>query len=134
MSNPAIIREFVEVVLNQQQIDRAGEFFHEDVVELVPFPGQGPGLAGVQDVIRGFAAAFPDMHWTVAEQISEGDKVVTRLEWAGTHRGDFAGVPATGKSVGSWGIVIDQLQDGKVKETRILLDTLSLMAQLGALE
>lgn len=133
MDNAAIIRAFIDVILNQQQVHRLGEFYHQDVVEQVPFPGQGPGLAGVQDVIRGFAAAFPDMNWKAAEQIAEGEKVVTRLEWTGTHRGDFAGVPATGNAVSSWGILIDRVENGKVKETRILLDMVGILGQLGAL-
>src|SRR5260221_289632 len=130
-TNASIVRRFVEEVLNQGNIDRTGEFFHEDVVEQVPLPGQGPGLAGLKDVLRGFKAAFPDIHWSIEEQITEGDKVVTRFEWTGTHRAEFFGVPATGRPVKSWGMVIDRVQNGKIKDTRIIMDTLGLMAQLG---
>ncbi len=130
-NNSAIVRGFIEKVLNQGQIDSAGEFFWEDMVEQVPLPGQGPGIAGLKDVLRGLKAAFPDMHWRVEEQISEGDKVVTRFEWTGTHRGVFLGVPATGKAVKVWGAVIDRLVAGKIKDTRIIMDTMGLMMQLG---
>ena len=84
-------------------------------------------------MLAGMRAAFPDMHWTVQEQIAEGDKVVSRFEWTGTHRGQFLSVEPTGRSVQVWGIVIDRLQDGKIKDTRILMDALSLMLQLGAI-
>lgn len=130
-NNSQIIRRFIEEVLNRGNIEATGQFFWEDVVEQVPFPGQGPGLEGLKDVLCGMRIGFPDMHWSVEEQIAEGDKVLTRFEWTGTHRGEFLGVPATGRPVKVWGTVIDRLQDGKIKETRIIMDALGLMMQLG---
>jgi steroid delta-isomerase-like uncharacterized protein len=129
--NSAIIRRFIEEAINQGQIDSAAQFAWEDVVEQVPFPGQGPGLEGLKDVLRGMRAAFPDLHFSVEEQIAEADKVVTRFEWTGTHRGPFLGVTATGRSVKVWGMVIDRLQSGRIKDTRIIMDMLGLMMQLG---
>lgn len=131
-SNSNIVRRFIEEVLNQGKVDAAGQFFWEDMVERVPFPGQGPGLEGLKDVVRGLRAAFPDMHWTVQEQIAEGDKVLSRFDWTGTHRGTFLGVPATDRPVTVWGMVIDRFEGGKIKDTRIIMDTLGLMMQLGA--
>ncbi|MGF6778640.1 steroid delta-isomerase-like uncharacterized protein [Paraburkholderia sp. GAS334] len=101
------------------------------MVEQVPFPGQGPGLEGLKDVLRGMRAAFPDMHWRIEEQLSDADRVLTRFEWTGTHSGAFLGVPATGRPVRVWGMVIDRVQEGKIKESRIIMDTLGLMIQLG---
>jgi steroid delta-isomerase-like uncharacterized protein len=131
-TNSRIVRRFVEEVLNQGKIDLAGKFFWEDMVEQVPLPGQGPGLEGLKEVLRGLRGAFPDMHWSIEEQIAEGDKVLTRFEWTGTHRGVFLGVPATNRPVKVWGMVIDRLQNEKIKDTRIIMDTLGLMMQLGA--
>ena len=131
-NNSTIVKAFVDSVLNKGEIDASGQFFWEDMVEQVPLPGQGPGLAGLKDVLRGMRAAFPDMHWIVEEQIAEGDKVVTRFEWTGTHRAEFFGVPATGRPVKVWGVVIDQLEGGKIKNSRIIMDALGLMMQLGA--
>ena len=130
-SNSNIVRRFIEEVLNQGKVDAAGQFFWEDMVEQVPLPGQGPGLEGLKDVLRGLRSAFPDMHWSVQEQIVEGDKVLSRFEWKGTHRGLFLGVPATDRPVSVWGMVIDRFEGGKIKETRIIMDTLGLMMQLG---
>ena len=76
-------------------------------------------------------AGFPDLYFSVEEQIAESDKVVTRFEWTGTHQGEFLGVAATGRSVKVWGIVIDRLESGRIKDTRIIMDTLGLMMQLG---
>ncbi len=131
--NGAIVRDFVEATINQGRIDSAERFVWEDVVEQVPFPGQGPGLEGLKNVLRGFRAGFPDIHFAIEEQIAEGDKVLSRFEWTGTHRGEFLGVPATGRPVKVWGMVVDRLVDGRIKETRIIMDTLGLMMQLGAI-
>jgi steroid delta-isomerase-like uncharacterized protein len=130
--NGTIVRTFIDLVLNQGKIETSDQFFWEDMVEQVPLPGQGPGLAGLKDTLRGMRAAFPDMHWSVEEQVTEEDKVVTRFEWTGTHCAEFFGVPATGRSVKVWGVVIDRLEGGKIKDTRILMDALGLMMQLGA--
>lgn len=130
-TNSTVVRDFIDEVLNQGKLDQSGNYFWDDMVEQVPLPGQGPGLAGLKDVLHGFRAAFPDMHWSVEEQIEQGDKVLTRFEWTGTHRGTFLGVPATNRSVKVWGMVLDRLQNGKIKNTRIIMDTLGLMIQLG---
>jgi steroid delta-isomerase-like uncharacterized protein len=130
-NNGSLVRQFIEEVLNAGNIEAAGRYFHENVVEQAPFPGQGPGLSGLKDVLSGFRAAFPDMRWSVEEQIEEGDKVVSRFVWSGTHRAEFLGVPATGRRVSVWGIAIDRFVDGKIKDTRIIMDALGLMAQMG---
>ncbi|RAR59321.1 hypothetical protein C7401_111171 [Paraburkholderia unamae] len=127
-----MVRGFIEEVLNQGLIDHADRFFREDMVEHVPFPGQGPGIEGLKDVVRAMRLAFPDMHWRVEEQLTEGDRVLTRFEWTGTHSGPFLGVNATGRSVKVWGMVIDRFDEGRIKETRLIMDTLGLMMQLGA--
>ena len=71
------------------------------------------------------------MAWSVEEQIAEGNKVLTRFLCSGTHRGEFLGIPTTNRVVRVWGMVIDRFEDRKVKSTRMLLDTLSMMQQLG---
>lgn len=131
--NATIVRRFVDEVITQGDIDSAAEFVCEDVVEQVPFPGQGPGLEGLKDVLRGMRAAFPDLIFSIHEQVAEGDKVASRFEWTGTHKGTFLGVPATGRPVRVWGIVIDRLQAGRIQETRIIMDIFGLMMQLGAI-
>jgi steroid delta-isomerase-like uncharacterized protein len=131
--NSDIVRRFIDEVINHGRMDSAGKFVWEDVVEQVPFPGQGPGLEGLKDVLRGMRQAFPDLYFGVEEQISQDDKVLTRFEWTGTHREAFLGVPATGRSVKVWGMVIDRLEAGRIKETRIIMDIFGLMMQLGTI-
>jgi steroid delta-isomerase-like uncharacterized protein len=131
--NAAIVRGFVDEVITKGNIDAAGKYFWEDMVEQVPMPGQGPGLSGLQDAIRMMRTGFPDIVFSIQEQITEGDKVASRFEWTGTHRGEFLGIPATGRPVRVWGIVMDRLEDGRIKDTRILMDTMGMLGQLGVL-
>ena len=131
-ANKFVIRQFIEKTLNRGDMGAAEDYVAEDVIELEPFPGQGPGLSGLKQVLLGMRIAFPDLHWAVEEQIAEADKVLTRFIWTGTHQAAFLGVPAKGRQVAVWGMVIDRLENGKIKETRILMDTLGLMRQMGA--
>jgi len=116
--NATVVRRFADEVITQGQIDRAVEFVWEDVVEQVPLPGQGPGIEGLKDILRAMRAGFSDLVFSIQGQIAEGEKVVSRFEWTGTHQGEFFGVPATGKPVRVWGIVIDRLEAGRIKDTR----------------
>ena len=129
--NKDVIRRFIEEVLNQGRFEQLDELVQEDFVELDLLPGQSPGREGLQEVIRQMRGAFPDMHWVIEETIGEDDKVCTRFTWTGTHRGPFMGVPATGRRVTVKGVVIDRLHSGKMADSRILMDTLGLMQQLG---
>jgi steroid delta-isomerase-like uncharacterized protein len=129
--NASIVRRFTQEVITQGEIDSAAQFVWEDVVEQVPLPGQGPGLEGLKDILRHMRSAFPDLDFAITEQIAEGDKVAGRFEWTGTHQAEFLGVPATGRQVRVWGIVIDRLEEERIKDTRIIMDSLGLMMQLG---
>jgi steroid delta-isomerase-like uncharacterized protein len=131
--NKAVIAAFLEDVINQGRLERADDLVALDFVELDPLPGQQQGRQGLKDVIGGLRAAFPDMHWVIDEMIAEEDMVVTRFTWAGTQRGTFLGIPATGKRVTVKGVVIDQLAAGRMAKSRILMDTMSLMQQLGVI-
>jgi predicted ester cyclase len=71
------------------------------------------------------------MHWRVEEQMAEDTRVLTRFRWSGTHQGEFFGIPATHRVVQVWGMVIDRFAGEKVTSTRILMDTFSLLQQLG---
>lgn len=131
--NKAIVREFLHRVLSLGDIAATGDYFHDDMVEEVPLPGQGPGLAGLAETLLALRLAFPDMRWDVEEQMAEDNRVLTRFVWRGTHQGSFLGIPPTQKSVRVSGMVIDRFEGAKVKSTRIVMDTLGLMQQLGTL-
>jgi steroid delta-isomerase-like uncharacterized protein len=122
---------FIEEILNQKKLAIADEIVAEDFIELDPFPGQAQGRQGLKDVLGMFFSGFPDMHWVVEEQIAEGDKVVTRFTWTGSQQGAFMGIPTTGKQVKVKGVVIDRVIAGRLVDSRILMDSMGMMQQLG---
>ena len=106
----------------QPQRSYHARFVWEDVVEQVPLPGQGPGLEGLKDILRGMRAAFPDLNFAIKEQIAEGDKVASRFEWAGTHQHEFLGVRATVLSVENANRYVDNDSSVRNHKRLIILD------------
>ena len=131
--NIAVISRFIEEVINQGRLEVADQIVEENFIELDPLPGQRQGRDGLKEVIAMLRSAFPDMHWIVDESIASGDKVVTRFTWTGTHRGPFMGIPATGRPVKVKGVVIDRLAAGKMADSRILMDNVAMLQQLGVM-
>jgi steroid delta-isomerase-like uncharacterized protein len=131
--NSVVVQRFLEEVINQGRLEQADEIVAEDFVELDPLPGQRQGREGLKEVVGMLRTAFPDMHWVVEEMIAEGEKVVTRFTWTGTQQGTFMGIPATGRSVVVKGVVIDRIVGGMMTDSRILMDTMGMMQQLGAI-
>lgn len=129
--NKTVIRRFVQEVINLGRFEQADSLVAIDFVELDPLPGQKQGRDGLKEVIAMMRAAFPDIHWSLDEMVAEEDTVVSRFTWTGTHQGLFLGIPATGRTVTVKGVVIDHLAEGKMAESRLLMDNLSLMQQLG---
>ena len=77
--------------------------------------------------------AFPDLRVEVEKVISSGDHVVSCVKLTGTHKGTYAGVPATNKVV-SWGVcTVTELKDGKTVKSRLYGDTGALLRQIGAI-
>ena len=129
-TNKAIVRRYIEQFVNNQRHDLIEEF----LVETVELHGTGPTIVGLTTVLEWyakFAAAFPDWHTTIDDMVAEGDRVVVRITSNGTHRGEMQGIPATGKPVTQYAIVIYRLTNGKIVEGRLQTDNLSMMQQLG---
>ena len=131
--NAAIVQRFIDEVINQGRYEVCDEIVAEDFLELDPFPGQRQGREGLKEVIAVFRASFPDIHWVVNESITSGEKVVTRFTWTGTHRSPFLGIPATDRPVTVKGVVIDRLVNGRMTDSRILMDNFVMMTQLGVI-
>lgn len=132
-ANTAQLQRFADEVLSKHNLAVLDEIFHIDYVEDEPPPGMGPGRDGLRQWLAGWIAAFPDVRWTVEEQIADEDRVWTRSTWQGTHRGPFLGIPPTGNDVTVSAWTIDRFADGKVAESRIIMDTLGMMQQLGVI-
>lgn len=98
------------------------------------FPGSPPtDREGMMQLLKMFYGAFPDFHTTFEDLIAEGDKVTLSMTFTGTHKGEFQGIPPTGKQIRVTAIVIDRIVDGKLVEHWSLLDTMGMMQQLGVI-
>jgi steroid delta-isomerase-like uncharacterized protein len=120
-------------LLNAGDVGGFSEHLAEDFVEHEVTPGLAPTKAGVGDFFRMQLAAFPDMHMAVEDVFASGTKVVARVRCTGTNRGEFMGMPASGKSVDVQ--LIDMFlfgDDGRVREHWGVIDALAMMQQLGA--
>jgi steroid delta-isomerase-like uncharacterized protein len=79
-----------------------------------------------------FQSAFPDFEMEIVDLIAEGEKVVAQFTCSGTHRGEWLGVPATGRRFENVDeIYIFEVQDGKLVSARGVEDNLSRLRQLG---
>lgn len=109
------------------------EFVAPDVLFDAPVPMGATGAEALKRVWETLLRAFPDIHVAVEETISEGGKVVSRNTVTGTHRGEYQGLPPTGKTVTYSEIFILRFTDGRITEIRGIVDVLTQLRQLGAL-
>jgi steroid delta-isomerase-like uncharacterized protein len=78
-------------------------------------------------------SAFTGGVATVDDMIVDGDMVVSRLTFRGTHTGALMGIPPTGKSVTIAETIIDRIAGGQIVESWRLFDQMAMMQQLGVL-
>jgi steroid delta-isomerase-like uncharacterized protein len=130
--NKAVVRRYYQEVLTGRDRDLLTRLLDSSFVSHVP-SGPAAGAGAYIAAVDAMHAAFPDLVVTVQDQVAEQDKVVTRWSAAGTHAGDFAGVPATGRRVTVTGIHIHRVQRGRLIEHWEELNLLGMLRQLGML-
>jgi len=131
--NKALVRDFVEDVINRQDLAAAHHYVATDFVEQDRMLLQEQGLEGLKGWLAMYFVAFPDVRWTLEDQIAEQDRVLSRFTWTGTNAGPFMGIPATGKQVAVSGLALDRIVAGKLQQSRLLMDTAGLLRQLGVI-
>jgi steroid delta-isomerase-like uncharacterized protein len=129
--NKELVRRFVEEFWNQKNPSAADELMAPDVVIHMP-TGEVVDLDGLKGFAEMWRSSFPDWNSTFEELIAEGDRVAERWTARGTHQGELAGIPPTGKRVEVPGSVFYRIVEGKIVEFRGQLDMMSLMQQIGA--
>jgi len=120
-------------LINAGDIGAFSEHLADDFVEHEVTPGLAPTKEGVKQFFRLQLAAFPDVHMAAEDVFASGTKVVARVRYTGTNRGEFMGMPATGKGVDVQ--LIDMFlfgDDGRAREHWGVIDSLAMMQQLGA--
>jgi len=131
--NKAVIRRFVEEVQNKKDEAAYYELNDPAFVNLSAPPGISSDREGGKVYLFGFLEAFQDCQFTIDDMVAEGDQVVTKKTFRGTHTGEFAGIPATGKKVELQFVDIMRVRDGRIVEHWLSMDQLSFMQQLGVI-
>jgi steroid delta-isomerase-like uncharacterized protein len=131
MDHVATITRGYELI-SAGDIDGFADLVAEDFVEHEELPGNPPTKEGVVGYFKMLRAAFPDMRMEAQDILPSGDKIVARVRARGTQKGEFMGVPPTGKAVDVQLIDIIRFgSDGLAHEHWGLFDALKMMQQLG---
>ncbi|HEX5689276.1 MAG TPA: ester cyclase [Roseiflexaceae bacterium] len=130
--NKAIVMRVVEEAQSQHRLEVVDELFAADFVDHCVPPGLPPDREGVKMQFGMFFAAFPDLKVVVDDQVAEGDTVVTRKTFHGTHAGELMGIPPSGRKIAFEVIDILRVRDGKITDHWNVVDQLGLLRQIGA--
>ena len=125
--NKSIVRRWIEAY-NKRNLD-FDEFIAPDYVDHTNKVDRD----GLKQLFDMGLKAYPDWHETIEDIIAEGDKVWVRLSYTGTHKGEFMGLPPTGKKVTSTAVDIYRIVDGKLAEYWNVTDTVNIFKQIGAI-
>ena len=130
--NKAVFRQIVEEIFNQGNISLFDELVAPDFIEHEELPPGIPvGREGAKVLFTQLRSAFPDFNAEIEDLIAEGDRVVVRMKWTGTHEGEFMGIPPTGRSISIEVIDIVRFEGGKFVEHWGIMDNMGMMQQLG---
>ncbi len=131
-SNTVLADRVWDEIWHQGDLSRLDDLFTVDFVRHDP----GRELHGIdqnRQFILGLRTAFPDLRFTMEDQIAEGDKVVVRYRFQGTHLGAFQGLPPTSRQVSYTGILIYRMTGGKIAEQWTEFDLLGFLRQLSVI-
>ncbi len=133
--NKAVVRRAYEEAWNNRNVDVLDELLPTDYL-MHTRPTVNNGREVIKDGIRGYHVAFPDLHVTIEDLLAEGDKVVMRGTWEGTHLGVwntqlFGAVQPTGVRAKWGGTHLFRVAGGRIMESYYSTDFLSLFRQLG---
>jgi steroid delta-isomerase-like uncharacterized protein len=132
-ANEALVRRFVDEAINGHRLDLLESFLAPDYADL---SAATPGDFSVGDLRREFEAwflAFPDHRVSIEAVVAAGDLVATRATCSATHRGKYAGVPATGRRIAFTAHEMYRIRDGLIAEHWEIWDEAGLLRQLGVL-
>jgi steroid delta-isomerase-like uncharacterized protein len=127
-----LVRAWAQATFNQHDLDAAARFLAPDWVGHWAGLAEEHGTEGFKRLAGAYVRAFPDMQITVEDALADGDRVVRRVSWTGTHQGLFLGIAPTGRRVRGEGTVILRIADGTIAEEWECSNLLGLLQQLGA--
>ena len=130
----AVVRRFVEEYQSgDHDVAVAEAILGDDFVDHCPFGPFPPDRNGVLALFAMFFTAFPDLRAEIHRQVADGDLVTTHKTFHGTHEGEFMGIPPTGATIAFDVIDILRVIDGQMREHWNVVDSLTLMQQVGAI-
>ena len=130
--NKAVVRRFVDEVLNAQDPHAVDQLVAEDFVEHGAAPGALWGREGLKRTLAVFLDSFRDLRVAIEDMVAEGDKVVVRTTTEATYVGDPRGIVGVDRRVSFTSIEIIRLSGGRIVERWATAEHLSLLQQLGA--
>ncbi len=133
--NKQLVLHWKEELWNKRNVNIVDELCAPDYVlhmSGLPTPGPVRGREVLKHLIAAYFAAF-DVDDTPEFLIAEGDLVVIHDTYRLKHKGEFQGVPPTGKEATVTGTDIYRMVDGKIVEQWVEVDMLGMMHQLGLL-
>lgn len=128
--NKAIVRRWVEG-LNKHDLTIADEVISDDYIAHIAGGLEFKGPPGAKQMFDPLVSAFPDFNYTIDDMVAEGDKVAYRVTLKATHKGDFMGIPPTGKSITTTAAFFYRLTGGKIVEALQYTDSIAVYQQLG---
>lgn len=131
------ITQFVTDLLdawNAHDIERVAGFYASDYegVDVAQATPQR-GLDGIRQTIARYTQAFPDLHFTRDETISEGNRVVVVWTAHGTHQGPLMNIPASGRKIEVRGVSVLTLENSRVRRAVYVWDVAGLLRAIGLL-
>jgi steroid delta-isomerase-like uncharacterized protein len=118
--------------LNRGDVSVADAAFAPDcVVHFTGVPAPLRSVSHWKEFVAAMLNAFPDLHFTMEDQLIQGDRVAFRWHATGTHTGPLGAAPPTGKTIAVDGLIVDRLLDGKVQERWEQFDQALMLKQLG---
>jgi steroid delta-isomerase-like uncharacterized protein len=126
----ALVTRYLEEFWNSGKMETADEIIASDYTDHRPV-GETKGPGALKQFATAFRNAFPDLHFPLEDQLAEREKAVVRWTFTGTHKNELLGIAATGKQVTLQGATILHSSGGKITETWVFWDRMSLMEQLG---
>lgn len=126
-------RRYIEDLLNAGDMAAVDELMAPDFV-LHLNTADIPGPEGFKGFLAGLHEAFPDVHYEIQDIAVDGDRVIVRWTVSGTQQGVFNGIPATGLPIaGVPGISWLRIENGQIAEVWVVVDTLTLLMQIGVI-
>lgn len=130
--NKKIVRRVIDEVWNRGEYSILEELIARDFVgHSSSIESETHGPEGYQQFFADQRDAFADIHYTVEEQVAEGDLVATRWTARATHTGEFQGIPPNGHKGTIEGISIFRIANSFIVECWTNYDALGLLQQLG---